>query len=131
MDIPVIYKIALILLNICILVAGMLVNKNREKKIRAVTNSNSKHPWKLFSCYGIGMKMLGNFRYRNEVSIMYYCFSFFSFPILPIGCYMCKSVDSSSYRIPGTQPWRIDEIIQLYSRWLWVVLIVLIIDALP
>lgn len=131
MNIPIMYQIALILVNIFILLAGMLINKQREKKIRNVVPPNSKHPWKLFSYYGIGMKMLGNFRYRNEVSIMYYCFSFLSFPILPIGCYMCRSADTSSYRIPGTQPWRIDEVLQLFSRWLWIVLLFQIIDILP
>jgi hypothetical protein len=68
---------------------------------------------------GIGFNLICGGRYEHQTeSEAYYLFFSLLIPLIPIGCYRAKEVNSShrgnSYRIYGHEKWRFWEVFSIY-----------------
>lgn len=114
--------ISLFFLTIALL--GVVYKRRCPQKIRRVYDDTYGRPFYLGTLNFCGLTMLGSFRYKNEVTISYYCLSLFWCPVIPLGCYECEresyNVIKSIYTFGGKQPWMFSEVLALYSRWFWI-----------
>lgn len=116
--------IILLLLSILFVSLGIWFKKTRINHTREFVEADGKSPAMLGSLNSFGTTMLGRFTYKNGVEISYYCLTILWCPIIPLGCYACEEVidddiNTTKYRFYGRQPWKIEEVLQLYSRWFW------------
>lgn len=120
--------ITLLIISVLLIVLGLVFKHNCSEHPRKKRMLDGKKPNLLGSINSFGFTMLGNFTYNDGVQISYYCLSVCWCPIIPLGCYACQVVssegNSTTYVFGGSQPWKAEEILSLYSRWLWIVALV-------
>lgn len=86
---------------------------------------NGKTPIALGTGNGIGISMFGEFNRKDGIKVSYTFLCFF-LPILPLGCYASQESSfvshshkrqTTTYKISGSQPWRLIEILVLYFKY--------------
>lgn len=123
--------ILIIICSAILITLGLVFKYQCHKRPRKQKPFDGQKPDALGTINTLGFTMLGDFTYNNGLQISYYCLSVLGCPIIPLGCYACQVVESegnsTTYAFGGTQPWKAEEVLQLYSRWLWIVIVVCVI----
>lgn len=122
-------QILFIIICAALIGIGLWFKSNRKDNIRKNIPFNYKSPGSLSTVNGVGVTMLGSFTYKDGITYSYYFVTVLFLPLIPIECYACQQ-EGNSYRFFGSQPWKAEEVLQIYSRWLWVVAAGLIISML-
>ena len=111
----------MLIFSIIAFIWGIVYKYRCPQKNRELYIMTPESPGLLGSINFIGFTMLGTFRYANGVSIAYHCFSILGCPLIPFGCYACEKISSeffsTSYGFGGKQPWKLAEVLSIYSRW--------------
>lgn len=112
-------RIILLVVSLVISITGLLYKLSLRGRNRKLRESNTDRPGEL----GTFNHLIGGFRYNN-VTIYYQVFSLYGLPFIPIDCFSAEVTSNvliaREFSVYGSQPWRLLEVLVLYSRWGWV-----------
>lgn len=94
-----------------------LLAKKYDPKLEILNPSSSMT---LSRINGVGLGKYGHFRKNGNTFATYQFFSFFFFPILPLGCYRIEEFEDDRYKVYGSIQVSWLEILYIYMGWyLW------------
>lgn len=80
---------------------------------------------KIHTVNGVGVRAFGHFRQNGETFVTYQFLSILYFPVIPIGAYRIKNLDSDHYTVYGSVQSFSLEILSIYISWYGVLLLIL------
>ncbi len=110
----------ILIASLVVAALGLIIELTSNRRERTFVRDLGKRPQ---ACYK-NLRLMGRFKYKGG-TIYYYCLCIGPLIIAPLGCYVSSSKKAGD--VSSAQKNNVWEICALYSRWGWLVALVVLL----